>query len=127
MRTLCSSTLIGEALLIMFAGLVAMKLTDVGTGTIWAVSAVAIALCVLLCGVITRPGAVYVGWALQLAVLASGLVLPTMYAFGVVFGGLWWCSVHYGRKIDVLKAQRAAAGAAAEPAAGAAPAAARPA
>ncbi|GAA2085617.1 DUF4233 domain-containing protein [Kitasatospora saccharophila] len=114
MRTLCSSTLIGEALLIMFAGLVAMKLTDVGTGTIWAVSAAAIVLCVLLCGAITRPGAVQVGWALQVAVLASGLVLPTMYVFGVVFGGLWWCSVHYGRRIDELKAQRAAA---AEPAA----------
>lgn len=114
MRTLCSSTLISEALLIMFAGLVAMKLTDVGTGTIWAVSGVAIALCVLLCGVITRPGAVWIGWALQLGVLACGLVLPTMYVFGVVFGGLWWCSVHYGRKIDVLKAQRAAAEAAAE-------------
>ncbi|BAJ28430.1 MULTISPECIES: DUF4233 domain-containing protein [Kitasatospora] len=109
MRILCSSTLIGEALLIMFAGLVAMKLTDVGAGTIWTVSAVAMVLCVLLCGVITRPGAVYVGWALQVAVLASGLVLPTMYAFGLVFGGLWWCSVHYGRRIDEIKARRAAA------------------
>ncbi|MFD8480794.1 DUF4233 domain-containing protein [Kitasatospora sp. NPDC059673] len=109
MRTLCSSTLIGEALLIMFAGLVAMKLTDVGTGAIWTVSGIAILLCVLLCGAITRPGAVWVGWALQFGVLASGLVLPTMFAFGVVFGGLWWCSVHYGRKIDELKAQRAAA------------------
>jgi len=117
MRILCSSTLIGEALLIMFAGLVAMKLTDVGTGTIWAVSGVAILLCVLLCGVITRPGAVWVGWALQLGVLASGLVLPTMYAFGVVFGALWWCSVHYGRKIDEFKAQRAAAAEAPAPAA----------
>ncbi|MEV4557331.1 DUF4233 domain-containing protein [Kitasatospora sp. NPDC049285] len=116
MRTLCSSTLIGEALLIMFAGLVAMKLTDVGTGTIWAVSGTAMLLCVLLCGVITRPGAVWVGWALQLGVLASGLVLPTMYGFGLVFGGLWWCSVHYGRKIDVIKAERAAAAAAPAPA-----------
>ncbi|GAA2751862.1 MULTISPECIES: DUF4233 domain-containing protein [Kitasatospora] len=109
MRTLCSSTLIGEALLIMFAGLVAMKLTDVGAGTIWLVSGLAMLLCVLLCGVITRPGAVWVGWALQIGILASGLVLPTMYAFGVIFTGLWWCSVHYGRKIDTIKAERAAA------------------
>jgi len=108
-RTLCSSTLIGEALLILFAGLVATKLTDVDGAAIWTVSGIAMLLCVLLCGAITRPGAVYVGWALQLGILASGLVLPTMYGFGVVFGGLWWCSVHYGRRIDEIKAARTAA------------------
>ncbi|MFI9273827.1 DUF4233 domain-containing protein [Kitasatospora sp. NPDC052896] len=112
MRTLCSSTLIGEAFVILFAGLVAMQLSHVSTGTIWTVSGIAIALCVLLCGMITRPGAVAVGWALQLGLVASGLVLPTMYGLGLVFAGLWWCSVHYGRKIDVIKAERAAAAAA---------------
>jgi hypothetical protein len=109
MRTLCSSTLIGEAFVILFAGLVAMQLSHVPAGTIWTVSAIAMVLCVLLCGVITRPGAVAVGWALQLGLIASGLVLPTMYGLGLVFAGLWWCSVHYGRKIDVIKAERAAA------------------
>ncbi|WP_406198544.1 DUF4233 domain-containing protein [Kitasatospora sp. NBC_01560] len=108
MRTLCSSTLIGEALLAMFAGLVAMRLSDVPTGTVWTVTGIAMALCVLLCGMITRPGAVAVGWALQLGLIASGFILPTMFALGVVFAGLWWCSVHYGRKIDEFKAARAA-------------------
>ncbi|WP_327676888.1 DUF4233 domain-containing protein [Kitasatospora sp. NBC_00458] len=109
MRTLCSSTLIGEALLIMFAGLVAMQLSDVPTATVWTVSGIAMALCVLLCGMIGRPGAVPVGWALQIGLIASGFVLPTMFGLGAVFAGLWWCSVHYGRKIDEIKAARAAA------------------
>jgi len=109
MRTLCSSTLIGEALLIMFAALVAMQLTSVSAVTVWTVSGIAMLLCVLLCGMITRPGAVAVGWGLQLGLIASGLVLPTMYGLGLVFAALWWCSVHYGRKIDELKAARAAA------------------
>ncbi|MED7953265.1 DUF4233 domain-containing protein [Streptomyces sp. BE303] len=113
MRTLCSSTLIGEALLIMFAGLVAMQLSDVPAGTVWTVSGIAMALCVLLCGMINRPGAVAVGWALQVGLIASGFVLPTMFGLGLVFAGLWWCSVHYGRKIDEIKAARTAA---AEPA-----------
>ncbi|MFI6847406.1 DUF4233 domain-containing protein [Kitasatospora sp. NBC_00085] len=112
MRTLCSSTLIGEALLIMFAALVAMQLSDVPTATVWTVSGIAMALCVLLCGMITRPGAVAIGWALQLGLIASGFVLPTMFGLGVVFAGLWWCSVHYGRRIDEFKAARAAAQAA---------------
>ncbi|MER7707888.1 DUF4233 domain-containing protein [Kitasatospora sp. NPDC097605] len=109
MRTLCSSTLIGEALVVLFAALVAMQLSDVSTGALWTVSGVAMALCLLLCGMITRPGAVAVGWALQLALIASGFVVPTMFGLGAVFAGLWWCSVHYGRKIDEIKAARAAA------------------
>ncbi|WP_035849198.1 DUF4233 domain-containing protein [Kitasatospora azatica] len=109
MRTLCSSTLIGEVFVVLFAACVAMRMTDVSTALIWTVSGVAMLLCVLLCGVITRPGAVAVGWALQLGLIAAGLLLPTMYGLGVIFAGLWWCSVHYGRKIDVLKAQREAA------------------
>lgn len=107
MRTLCSSTLIGEALLIMFAALVAMQLSDVSAATVWTVSGVAMALCILLCGAISRPGAVAVGWALQIGLIASGFVLPTMFVLGAVFAALWWCSVHYGRKIDAIKAARA--------------------
>ncbi|MEV7775849.1 DUF4233 domain-containing protein [Kitasatospora sp. NPDC086791] len=109
MRTLCSSTLIGEALLAMFAGLVAMRLSDVPTATVWTVTGIAMVLCVALCGMIDRPGAVPIGWALQIGLIASGFVLPTMFGLGVVFAGLWWCSVHYGRKVDAFKAARAAA------------------
>ncbi|MGK4583312.1 DUF4233 domain-containing protein [Kitasatospora sp. HPMI-4] len=112
MRTLCSSTLIGEALLLLFAALVAMQLSHVSTVTIWTVSGIAMLLCVLLCGAVTRPGAVAVGWALQIGLIASGFVLPTMFGLGAVFAGLWWCSVHYGRKIDQIKAAREAAAAA---------------
>ncbi|MFJ2781466.1 MULTISPECIES: DUF4233 domain-containing protein [unclassified Kitasatospora] len=112
MRTLCSSTLIGEALVVLFAALVAMQLSDVPTATVWTVTGVAMALCILLCGMINRPGAVAIGWALQVGLVASGFVLPTMFGLGVVFAGLWWCSVHYGRKIDEFKAARTAAEAA---------------
>lgn len=109
MRTLCSSTLIGEALLIMFAALVAMQLSDIPATTLWTVSGIAMLLCVLLCGAITRPGAVAVGWVLQAGLILSGFVLPTMFVLGLVFAGLWWCSIHYGRRIDEIKAARAAA------------------
>lgn len=110
MRTLCSSTLIGEALLIMFAGLVAMRLSDVPSATLWTVCAIAMVLCLLLCGFVTRPFGVALGWVLQLGLIASGAVVPIMYALGAVFAVLWWCSVHYGRRIDRIRAERAAAG-----------------
>lgn len=108
MRTLCASTLIGEFFVIGFAGLVAMKDPSLSMGTVWTVSGIAMALSVLLCGLITRPGGVQLGWALQIALIASGFVVPSMFFLGVVFAALWWASVHYGRKIDEAKARFAA-------------------
>jgi hypothetical protein len=108
MRTLCASTLIGEAFVIGLAGLVAMNLSGYPAGTVWAVCGGAMALCVLLCAVLTRPGAVAVGWLLQAGLVASGVVVPMMYVLGVAFAGLWWAAVHFGRKVDDVKRQRQA-------------------
>lgn len=108
MRTLCASTLIGEFFIIGFAGLVAMKDPDLSMTAVWTVSGIAMFLCVLLCGMITRPGGVQLGWALQVLLIASGFVVPTMFFMGAVFAGLWWASVHFGRKVDEAKARFAA-------------------
>ncbi|WP_031476856.1 DUF4233 domain-containing protein [Streptomyces bicolor] len=108
MRTLCSSTLIGEFFVIGFAGLVAMKDPDLSMSQVWTVSGIAMFLCLLLCGLVTRPGGVALGWALQIALIASGFIVPTMFFLGVVFAALWWASVHFGRKVDEAKARFAA-------------------
>ncbi|MER6385495.1 DUF4233 domain-containing protein [Streptomyces sp. NPDC001250] len=108
MRTLCASTLIGEFFVIGFAGLVAMKDPSLSVSTVWLVSGIAMLLCVLLCGMVTRPGGVALGWALQIALIASGVFVPTMYFMGAVFAALWWASVHFGRKVDEAKARFAA-------------------
>ncbi|MFF0361200.1 DUF4233 domain-containing protein [Streptomyces fungicidicus] len=108
MRTLCASTLIGEFFIIGFAGLVAMKDGDLSTATVWTVCGIAMFLSVALCGMITRPGGVALGWALQLALIASGVFVPMMFFMGAVFALLWWTSVHYGRKVDEAKARFAA-------------------
>ncbi|MFF3398163.1 DUF4233 domain-containing protein [Streptomyces sp. NPDC002659] len=108
MRTLCASTLIGEFFVIGFAGLVAMKSDELSMTTVWTVCGIGMLLSVLLCGMIGRPGGVQLGWALQIALIASGFVVPTMYFLGAIFAGLWWASVHYGHKIDETKARWAA-------------------
>ncbi|MEU2430246.1 DUF4233 domain-containing protein [Streptomyces sp. NPDC007861] len=108
MRTLCASTLIGEFFVIGFAGLVAMKTDGLSMTAVWTVCGVAMLLSVLLCGMITRPGGVQLGWVLQAGLIASGFVVPMMFVLGVVFAGLWWASVHYGRQVDEAKAAFAA-------------------
>ncbi|MER5771194.1 DUF4233 domain-containing protein [Streptomyces sp. NPDC001985] len=105
MRMLCSSTLIGEFFIVAFAGLVAMKDPDLSTGTVWTVCGIVMALSVLLCGMVTRPGGVQLGWALQIGLVLSGFIVPIMFFLGACFAGLWWASVHYGRKIDEAKAR----------------------
>lgn len=105
MRTLCASTLISEFFVIGFAGLVAMKNPDLTQATVWTVCGIAMVLCVLLCGVLTRPGALAVGWALQIGLIISGFVVGTMFILGVVFAALWWASIHYGRKVDAARAR----------------------
>ncbi|GAA2983976.1 DUF4233 domain-containing protein [Streptomyces fulvorobeus] len=118
MRMLCASTLIGEFFVIGFAGLVAMKSDGLSTAAVWTVCGVGMLLSLVLCGLITRPGGIQLGWALQAALVLSGFVVPMMFVLGLAFGGLWWASVHYGRKIDEAKARWAAQEAARTPAAG---------
>ncbi|MHC5258355.1 DUF4233 domain-containing protein [Streptomyces sp. UC4497] len=108
MRILCSSTLLAEFFVIGFAGLVAMKDPDLSATLVWTVSGVAMLLSVLLCGMVTRPGGVQLGWALQIALIISGFFVPVMFFLGACFAGLWWASVHFGRKVDEAKARWAA-------------------
>ncbi|MCX5533586.1 DUF4233 domain-containing protein [Streptomyces sp. NBC_00006] len=108
MRILCSSTLLAEFFVIGFAGLVAMKEPDLSAALVWTVSGVAMLLSVLLCGMVTRPGGVQLGWALQIALIISGFFVPVMFFLGACFAGLWWASVHFGRKVDEAKARWAA-------------------
>ncbi|WP_405618076.1 DUF4233 domain-containing protein [Streptomyces sp. NBC_01511] len=105
MRTLCASTLIGEFFVIGFAGLVAMKSDDLSMTAVWTVCGIAMLVSLLLCGMVTRPGGVRLGWAFQIALIAGGFVVPVMFFLGVLFGLLWWASVHFGRKIDEAKAR----------------------
>ncbi|MGA4856409.1 DUF4233 domain-containing protein [Streptomyces koyangensis] len=113
MRMLCASTLIGEFFVIGFAGLVAMKDPDLAMGTVWTVCGILMAVSVLLCGLLSRPTGVWLGWALQGALVLSGFFVPVMFVLGACFAGLWWASIHFGRKIDEAKArwaEQAAAG-----------------
>lgn len=106
MRTLCSTHLIGEAIVICLGALVAMSLSDVSTGVLWGVAGPAAVLCVLLCSKLSAPWAVPAGWALQVALIAAGFVVPMMFVVGALFAAIWYACVRVGRTIDAAKAAR---------------------
>jgi hypothetical protein len=50
--------------------------------------------------VITKPIAVPIGWVLQVLVIASGIIVPTMFFIGGLFALLWFFAVRNGQRVD---------------------------
>ena len=114
MRGICAAVLVFEGLVIFFATLVALDLTDVDHATLWSVGGGGAVLCLVLSGLLRQRWAYAVASSLQVALVAAGLVVPVMFFLGLVFGALWFLALHLGRKVERLQAERAAA-AGAEP------------
>lgn len=110
MRVLASSVLTAEAFVVLFACLVAMRLSDISPGLVWAVGGSFIVVILLLCGLLRHRWALWVGSVLQLALIASGMVVGAMYAIGFMFALIWATALWAGARVDAVKAARAAAG-----------------
>jgi hypothetical protein len=67
-------------------------------GGVLAVAALVIA------GLVGRPGQGWTlvgGTVLQVAVIATGIVVPAMYGLGAIFGALWLTAIWLGRRYQV--------------------------
>ena len=106
MRGICAALLVFEGLVVLFATLVALDLSDVDDATLWTVGGGGALLCVVLAGLLRYRWAFAAGSVLQLALVASGVVVPVMYVLGLVFAGLWFLALHLGRKVERLQAAR---------------------
>jgi hypothetical protein len=106
MRILAAATLSFEAFVAFFFGLVAMGL-HVSYG--WPVAAPLAIGCLLVAGLLRFGWAYWAGWAIQGAMIAAGLMVPAMFALGAVFLAIWWAALHFGGKVDTVKAARLAA------------------
>ena len=106
----CSTILTFEIMVVLFAALVAYGLREPGTsvGRIWAIAGAAALLCLLAAATVRRPAGIWIGWAVQALLIASGLVVPMMFVVGLVFAVLWAVALHLGGRIDSERAERAA-------------------
>jgi hypothetical protein len=110
MRRLCGTVLGMEAVVVLLAIVPAKTLEHVSGGTAALVGGVIALLAILLAGVVGRPRmrwALYAGSVLQLLVIASGAVIPVMYALGVIFTALWFTGIWLARKMERETAERA--------------------
>ena len=103
MRRLCSTVLIMEAVVVALAIVPSIALGHMNGGTAGAIGGAIALLAIALAGCVGRPGmrwALYAGSALQLLVIAVGVVMPAMYVLGVIFAALWFTGIWLGRKVE---------------------------
>ena len=109
-RTLAASTLVFEALVVFFAGLVAMQLSSLSRGVALGLACGLALACLLTAGLLRHPAGYVVGSVLQVAVVGAGFWVPAMFFLGAVFAVLWFVSLRVGRRIEAETAAREAAG-----------------
>jgi hypothetical protein len=107
-KVLCSAVLGFEALIVALAIPVALTLGSYNSRVVGWGGVVLALLCLVEIGILRRTGNLWLGHLLQIAILASGVVVPAMFILGVVFAALWICAVHFGRKADAIHLSRQA-------------------
>jgi hypothetical protein len=100
MRVLGSTVLILEALVVLLAVPIAINVSNVNATYALVIGIALAGLLVLTVGVITKPIAVPIGWVLQVLVIASGIIVPTMFFIGGLFALLWFYAVRNGQRVD---------------------------
>jgi hypothetical protein len=103
-RRLCATVLIFEAVVIGLAIPVAITIGHTGPAQAGAAGGVLALAALVIAGLVGRPGqdwALVAGSVLQAAVIATGAVVPAMYALGVIFGALWLTAIWLGRRHQV--------------------------
>ena len=82
MRGIAASVLVFEGMVVFFATLVALDLSDVDHATLW-----------------------WTGGTLAVAcLLAAGFLVPALFVLGAVFAALWFLALHLGRKVARMQA-----------------------
>lgn len=103
-RMMCASVLGFECIVLALSSIVLISVEDVSTATGLAVGLGLAAGALVIAALLRVEWAYYAGFALQVAALALGVVVPVMFVLGLVFGALWTTAYVLGRKIEVEQA-----------------------
>ena len=107
-RQFASTILVLEAFVVVFAALVAYGVRAAPSELVWGVGGSLTLALILVSGMLRWPAGYLGGSALQLAVLACGVVVPMMFGVGGVFVLMWVVALRLGGRIDRERAERSA-------------------
>jgi hypothetical protein len=103
-ESLLSIALLLEAVLVFFVVMVAYGLKVLPTGIVFGGGALLVVLLLVAGRLAGRPVGVWLGWVLQAALIALGILLPLMYFIGAIFTAIWIYCFVTGRRLDRQKA-----------------------
>ena len=104
-RGMCAAVLGLEAIALGLTTPVMVTIADVPVRTALVVGLGLAVVSLLLAGMLRAEWAYKAGWAVQVAAVALGLVIPMMFFLGGVFAALWWAADWLGRKIERERAE----------------------
>lgn len=99
-RGMCAAVLALEAITLGLTTPVMVTISGVGVVTALVVGLGLALACLLIAGMLRAEWAYGAGWAIQVAAVGLGLVVPLMFFLGAVFAGLWAAADLLGRRID---------------------------
>jgi hypothetical protein len=108
-RGMCAAVLSLEAITLGLTTPVMISISDVSTGAALGIGLGLLLACVLVAGMLRRSWAYTLGWAIQVAAVALGLVVGIMWVLGGIFALLWGMADYLGRRIERERAAAFAA------------------
>jgi hypothetical protein len=101
LRRLLSSVLVFEAIILVLAIPVAIKIENLHHNVAFGVGGGLALVAFLLAGFIGRGRwALVVGAVLQFAIIAAGIEIPALYVLGIVFCALWFGGIYLADKLE---------------------------
>ena len=102
-ESLLSIVLLLEAILLFFVTLVVFGLKILSPALAFGGGAAFVVVILATIALLRLPIGVVIGWVIQLALIALGLLTPIMYVIGAGFAAFWiWCFVR-ARQIDAKR------------------------
>lgn len=108
-RRLCAAILLLEAIVLGLTTPVLISVESVPTAVALATGLGLLCGCLVTTALLRFRWAYVLGWAIQVAAFALGVVITTMFVLGAVFLALWATAYLLGSKIERERAQWEAA------------------
>ena len=99
-RGMCAAVLCLEAITLGLTTPVMVSVADVALSTALWIGLGLTVVCLVLAGMLRAEWAYVLGWAVQVAAVALGFIVPLMFLLGLIFGLLWGTADFLGRKIE---------------------------
>lgn len=99
-RGMCAAVLSLEAVVLALTAPVAIAISDVSPAVAIPVGLGLAVACVLAAGMLRTRRGYDLGWVIQVAAIALGFLVTTMFFLGAIFGLLWATADLLGRRIE---------------------------